>query len=453
MMLMPNQATRRPPLDRRNLPAAHLIPAPIGARRLAKLLGLMLLSALVVSILSPWQQNVSGSGRVIAFAPADRQQSIQSPVKGRVAKWFVVEGERVKEGQILVELQDNDPDYFRRLEQKRETTQVQSNVIQGQVEQLAEYVRSFEEARDRAVEVAAAEVKQAEQKVRAMVQKVEAAQLADETARINQDRTDELFRQGLVSKRKLELTTLKATKARTDFEASEADLAGSKDALRAKQAGLRNKRAEAEAKVRNARSSQAKAQSELQKVAAKLLEIDVDLARQSTRRLRAPIDSYVLRIDKAPSSEQIKAGTTLGVLVPLVNDRVAEVMVDGNDAAIISKGRKVRLQFEGWPAVQFAGWPSVAVGTFGGVVLFVDSASDGKGDFRVLVGPDPDEPEWPDPTYLRQGTRAKAWVLLDKVRLGYELWRRFNGFPPTVKVTEKSKSKAPGESSGKGHSK
>jgi hypothetical protein len=28
--------------------------------------------------------------------------------------------------------------------------------------------------------------------------------------------------------------------------------------------------------------------------------------------------------------------------------------------------------------------------------------------------------------------RANGWVLLDSVRLGYELWRRFNGFPPTV---------------------
>ena len=25
---------------------------------------------------------------------------------------------------------------------------------------------------------------------------------------------------------------------------------------------------------------------------------------------------------------------------------------------------------------------------------------------------------------------------LDRVRLGYELWRQFNGFPPTVATTE-----------------
>ena len=50
-----------------------------------------------------------------------------------------------------------------------------------------------------------------------------------------------------------------------------------------------------------------------------------------------------------------------------------ELWARGNDAPLITPGRKVRLQFEGWPAVQFAGWPSVAVGTFGGIVGVVDA--------------------------------------------------------------------------------
>ncbi|MGE3821842.1 MAG: hypothetical protein AB7I30_20705 [Isosphaeraceae bacterium] len=131
------------------------------------------------------------------------------------------------------------------------------------------------------------------------------------------------------------------------------------------------------------------------------------------------------------------------MLVPESSTRAAEVWVDGNDAPLISKGRIVRLQFEGWPAVQFGGWPSVAVGSFGGRVALVDSTDDGKGKFRILVVPDPayqgqgndpkiDEDGWPEAPYLRQGVRVKAWVLLDQVRLGYELWRRMNGFPQSL---------------------
>jgi hypothetical protein len=109
-----------------------------------------------------------------------------------------------------------------------------------------------------------------------------------------------------------------------------------------------------------------------------------------------------------------------------------ELWVAGRDGPLISSGRKVRLQFEGWPAVQFVGWPSVAVGTFGGVVEFVDALADESGRYRVVVSPDPDDLPWPDNRWLRQGVRANGWVLLERVRLGFELWRQINGFPPAL---------------------
>jgi hypothetical protein len=98
--------------------------------------------------------------------------------------------------------------------------------------------------------------------------------------------------------------------------------------------------------------------------------------------------------------------------------------------------------------VQFSGWPAVAVGTFGGDVAIVDAAGSSSGDFRVVVIADETVSAWPEARFLRQGTRAKGWILLDQVSLGYEVWRRFNGFPPATdlaKVTrleDKARSKA-----------
>ncbi len=39
---------------------------------------------------------------------------------------------------------------------------------------------------------------------------------------------------------------------------------------------------------------------------------------------------------------------------------------------------------------------------------------------------------WPSPRFLRQGAQAKGWVLLREVPLGFEIWRRLNGFNPIV---------------------
>ena len=78
----------------------------------------------------------------------------------------------------------------------------------------------------------------------------------------------------------------------------------------------------------------------------------------------------------------------------------------------------------------------LAVGTFGGVVSLVDPTDSGNGRFRMLVVPDADDAPWPDDRWLRQGVRAKGWVLLDRVRLWYELWRQLNGFPPVISPEE-----------------
>ena len=134
----------------------------------------------------------------------------------------------------------------------------------------------------------------------------------------------------------------------------------------------------------------------------------------------------------------------LFVIVPEATELAVEMKVSGNDMPLIHEGDRVRLQFEGWPAVQFVGWPSVAVGTFGGNVNRVFPTDDGKGNFRILVSEaktTESDSDWPDDRYLRQGVRANGWVLLKRVPLGYEIWRQLNGFPPTVADEEPYKSK------------
>ena len=107
-----------------------------------------------------------------------------------------------------------------------------------------------------------------------------------------------------------------------------------------------------------------------------------------------------------------------------------EMFVRAMDVPLIQKERKVRIQFDGWPAMQFSGWPSVSVGTFGGVVQVIDRVNTENGSFRILVTPDPKDDPWPP--QLRLGSATKGWVMLDNVRVWYEIWRQLNGFPPSL---------------------
>ncbi len=195
-------------------------------------------------------------------------------------------------------------------------------------------------------------------------------------------------------------------------------------------------------------------QADRASAAAEVARMQVRLSRQGAQTVVAPRDGTIQRILVPEGGPVFKAGEALGVLIPQTDQRAIEVWVSGNDVPLIFPGRKARIQFEGWPALQFSGWPSVAVGTFAGTVAVVDPFDNGAGRFRILIVADPEagpSDQWPSSRYLRQGVRANAWVLLDTVRVGYELWRQFNGFPPSQPkppVDEQAKSGAKGGAKG-----
>jgi multidrug efflux pump subunit AcrA (membrane-fusion protein) len=228
---------------------------------------------------------------------------------------------------------------------------------------------------------------------------LEAAKIASETAYLNYNRQKKLFDEGLSSRVKFE-------KAKIEYKK------------------LLSKEAEA---------------------AAKLAKTEVKLSRQQNQQVLAPRDGTILRVLHGSGNVIVNEGDVIATFVPSEMSKAVEVYITGNDLPLVYPGRKVRLQFDGWPAVQFSGWPSVAIGTFGGVVKIVSPSAGENGKFRVIIQPDKEDRDWPDTTYLRQGAQAYAWILLNTVPIGYELWRKFNGFPPALdsepKIGESRKSK------------
>ncbi len=163
---------------------------------------------------------------------------------------------------------------------------------------------------------------------------------------------------------------------------------------------------------------------------AGLRRAQIRLSRQSTLIVTAPSDGIIVQITAGDSATLVAAGAPLAQFVPAHAELAVELYVSGLDASLVTPGRKVRLQFDGWPVLQSSGWPKVAIGTFGGIVSIVDPVISLNGRFRIVVSEDPDDMPWPDRRYLRFGAQAQGWVLLDEVTVAYELWRRLNGFPP-----------------------
>lgn len=401
-------------------------------RALAWILALMLAATVVALTLVPWQQAVPASGQVVAFDPVQRRQFVEAPIDGRIVRWSIVEGSRVRQGDVVLEISDNDPALVERMETERDATDGVRQAALRKAESIRLKVEGLELTRDRAVAAAESRVMVAEDRVVAAGRALEASEAAERTAKLNLERQLLLNQRGLSSRRNLELAQLRGDQTAAAVNKARADLNAARNSRIAAQAEREKAEADGQAKVDDATASLQQAISDERKAVGELTKIDVRLARQATQRVQAPIDGFVLRVLARQGTEMVKAGDVLMELVPESAHNVVELWVDGNDAPLVSPGRKVRLQFEGWPALQFIGWPSIAVGTFGGEVLVVDASDNGRGEFRALVQPDPASPSWPEQRYLRQGVRANGWILLDRVTLGFEIWRQFNGFPPTT---------------------
>lgn len=234
---------------------------------------------------------------------------------------------------------------------------------------------------------------------------IAAAEQAAAVARIDVGRSQQLFAEGLA--------------ARRDLEAAQIRVAD----LQAKAAAAR----------------------------AKLNRADVALNRQSAQLVLAPRDGRIQEINAAAAATLVSPGDVLASFAPEATVRAVELYMNGRDVPLIRPGRRVRLEFEGWPAVQFSGWPSVARGLFDGRVRALDATASRNGLFRILVEPAADRPPWPEARFLRLGAKVRGWVLMETVPAGYELWRQLNDFPldfPRPSDPSSGKAKKPNKSKG-----
>jgi multidrug efflux pump subunit AcrA (membrane-fusion protein) len=414
------------------------------------MLGLFVLCPVMLAFL-PWQQSFHATGKVIALDPTERQQDIEAPIDGRISAWYVREGDAVKQGQKLVTIQDPDPQLPQRLKQQKSAVEERKRAAEQRKLSYMAQTEALKSSRDQALTAAKSRLEMAKERKKAADQALAAATAKLRLDTINFTMERDLQRDGLTSQLMFESAKARQEQSAADKERAVNSLTAAAEEVKALEADIGTIKNNAEASIASALAMRQSAEAEIATANRDLHELDIRIARQDTQEVTSPCDGVVFRIvaNAHRGGTLVKSGDRLAVITPTIenlSERDVELYLDGNDAPQLMRlmrergeGAKipVRIQFEGWPAIQFVGWPSVAWGTFGGHIVFVDPHDDGKGRFRVLVKPDEDDEPWPDAQSLRQGSRAQGWVLLDRVSLWYELWRRFNGFPPVVSGKDK----------------
>lgn len=392
---------------------------------------------LLIILFLPWTQNISGTGNVTTLRPEQRPQSIQSTLPGRIEEWYVQEGDFVEKGDTILRISEIKSEYFDenlvsrtgdQIDAKKSSVEAYESKVSALERQISalrnEQLLKYEQAKNKLL--------QAGLKVKSDSIDLEAAKTNIEIAQRQFDRTQTLQDEGLKALKDVEEKRLKLQETQAKLISQENKLLTSRNEVINAQVELAtidatygDKIAKAQSEMFTARSSQFDASAQVTKLENDYTNYE---KRNSLMFITAPQNGFINKAVKSGIGETFKEGDQLVGIMPSSYELAVETFIDPIDLPLMHLGEKVRVQFDGWPAIVFSGWPNVSYGTYGGTVVAIENFISPNGKYRILLAPDKDDHEWP--TALRVGSGARTMALLNDVPIWLEMWRKLNGFPP-----------------------
>ncbi len=401
----------------------------------------------VITLFLPWTQNVTSNGYVTTLTPDQRPQTIQSQIPGRIEEWFVREGDFVKRGDTILRISEikteyQDPLLIQRTKLQRDA---KSNAVQSykeKVKALDQQIAALFNEQNLKRSQATNKLKQSHLKVKSDSIDLEAIKVNFTIAKTQLNRVMTLQSEGLKPMTAVEEKRLKIQEVQAKLVSQENKLLASRNDVLNAQIELNRIAATYADKISKARSNKYTAESSRFDAEAQASKLENQTSnyelRNSLYYITSSQDGYVNKALRAGIGETFKEGEALVSIMPANYDLAVETFIEPLDLPLIHKQEKVRIQFDGWPAIFFSGWPNAAFGTFGGRVVAVETFISDNGKFRVLIAPDPEADKWPEK--IRVGSGAYTIALLDDVPIGFELWRKLNGFPPNYYLPDSKKN-------------
>ena len=392
---------------------------------------------LLIVLFLPWTQNVSGKGYVTTLMPEHRPQTIQSPIPGKIEKWYVQEGEFVQKGDTILHISEVKGEYFDPLLVERTADQLDAKSgsmesYGGKIQALNDQIQALAKERSLKEQQALNKLRQARLKVESDSIDLEAVKANLQIAQAQFERTQQLQQEGLKALPDVEEKRQKLQDARAKLISQENKLLASQNEVINAEIEISRIGAEYSDKVSKAQSELQTARSNQYDAAAEVSKLQNQYSNYSIRNqmyyVLAPQKGYINKALKAGLGETFKEGERLVEIMPADFELAVETYVKPMDVPLLHQGERVRVQFEGWPSIVFNGWENLSYGTYGARIVAVDNFISENGKYRVLLAPDPEDEPWPKG--VRIGSGATTLALLEDVPIWYEIWRNLNGFPP-----------------------
>ncbi|ARV14277.1 HlyD family secretion protein [Polaribacter sp. SA4-12] len=399
-----------------------------------------------ITLFLPWTQNITSQGLVTTLTPNQRPQTIQSQIPGRIEEWFVTEGDFVKKGDTILRISEVKSDYFdsRLIERTNDQINAKSSSVdayKGKVDALKRQVVALKQEQRLKTEQTRNKLLQSKLKVKSDSIDFEAAKTNISIAERQFNRTLTLQSEGLKAVKDVEEKRIKLQATQAKLISQENKLLVSRNNILNAQLELSRISVSYTDKISKSQSDMFTAQSSGFDAKAQVSKLENSKSNYSVRNsllfITAPQNGFINKAIKGGIGGAFKAGEDLVGIMPEKYDLAVETYVRPIDLPLLHIGEKVRVQFDGWPAIVFSGWPNASYGTYGAKVVAIQNFISDNGKYRVLLAPDNTDNTWPKA--IRVGSGARTIALLEDVPIWFELWRQLNSFPPNYYQPENGK--------------
>lgn len=401
----------------------------------------------IITLFLPWTQNIKVMGNVSTLYQEQRPQQLNSPIPGRIIKWYVKNGDYVKKGDTLLQLSEVKEDYLDPLLVKRTEMQVEAkkgvrDYYEAKVGTTNSQLQALNSARDLKLNQLKVKISQLNNKLAGEEAELEAAKNELRMSSDQYERQKKMYDEGLVSLTQFQQRSVSYQNALAKKTATENKLAQTRQEIV-------NVNIEQNATIQDYNEKLSKTEGERFQSMGQIEGSDGDIAklenqvanykaRQGLYFVIASQDGQVVQINKAGIGEILKDGESIGIIVPEKVDYAVEIYIKPVDLPLVKEGQRVMCIFDGFPAIVFSGWPNSSYGTFAGKVIAVENNISANGMFKALVIQDKNEKQWPPK--IKMGTGVQGIAILNDVPIWYELWRNINGFPPDYYEVKTEKS-------------
>ena len=393
--------------------------------------------AFVFIMFLPWTQNIKTQGNVSTLYQEQRPQKLNSPIPGRIIKWYVKNGDVVKKGDTILQISEVKDDYLDPLLVERTQEQVQAkkgvrDYYNAKISTTENQIAAITASKDLKLNQIKIKIAQLQNKLKAEQAELTAVNNELKIAQDQLNRQNKMYEEGLVSLTQLQQRNVSYQNALAKKTSAENKLAQTQQEIAAQNIEQNAVIQEYTEKLSKTEGDRFQSMGQVAGSTGDIAKLENQVATYKVRKglyyILATQDGQITQLTKAGIGEIVKDAETIGIIVPKKIDYIAEIYVKPVDLPLIRENQKVMLTFDGFPAIVFSGWPNSSYGTFSGKIIAIENSISENGLFKAIVAEDKTQKRWPP--NMKIGTGASGIAILNDVPIWYEIWRNINGFPP-----------------------